>query len=184
MAIKIINRPAVNEAFEFGGIESWKFIRTNLKTRGKYCVRCEITFENGKTKIKQDGGHVSKSECQQAYEMMVIRLTNHSFVYFDKITLQEFYDYWLYYYMIDEQKITHSTFQSYKNIIYNYIIPYLDVKYLSDIKMSNIYDFIIRLPSRPLQENTIAVFFSSLKFAFNRNYISHNPMTILKKIFL
>ena len=53
---------------------------------------------------------------------MSVQSHNHEFVAFE-VTVKEFYDYRLYYDMIDDVKIANGTYVSYRNIIYNYINP-------------------------------------------------------------
>ena len=52
---------------------------------------------------------------------MSVQSHNHEFVAFE-VTVKKFYDYRLYYDMIDDVKIANGTYVSYRNIIYKLIL--------------------------------------------------------------
>lgn len=55
------------------------------------------------------------------YKKMSVQSHNHEFVAFE-VTVKKFYDYRLYYHMIDDVKIANGTYVSYRNIIYKLIL--------------------------------------------------------------
>lgn len=109
MHVKPIIKPPVSETFFYGKIISWKFSDsvTYVKARKKYCFRFEIVFESGKVCPMQRGGFVSKTEAIKARENTIKQLHEKTFVPFE-YTAREFFDYWLYYYMIDEADIAYK----------------------------------------------------------------------------
>lgn len=129
MHVKPIIKPPVSETFFYGKIISWKFSDsvTYVKARKKYCFRFEIVFESGKVCPMQRGGFVSKTEAIKAIENTIKQLHEKTFVPFE-YTAREFFDYWLYYYMIDEADIAYNTYTAYRNIIYNYFLVVWGIK--------------------------------------------------------
>lgn len=121
---KPIVKPTVSETFFYGEIISWNFREgvTYLKSRKRYCFRFELVFESGKTRCIQKGGFRTKTEAVKARENTITLLHEKSYIPFE-YTAKEFFDYWLYYYMIDEKKIAYNTFMGYRNVIYNYTLP-------------------------------------------------------------
>lgn len=134
MNVKEIIRPEVRETFFYGRILSWKFNDSivYIKSRNKYCYRVTLTFSSGEQISYQKGGFTSKSEAIKAQEVAISQLYNHTFVPYD-YTAGEFFDYWLYYYMVDEKDIAYGTFTSYRNILYNYFSKVIGKKYLQSI---------------------------------------------------
>ena len=131
---KKIEKPDINPKLTYGEIVSWEFRPSITPQRDKYCFRFKLTFENGHIEPMQVGGFTTKAEAHNVKELTIAALHKREYVPFPKITLKEFYDYWLYYYMIDVRKIAYPTLINYRNIIYNYIIPKLG----ADEKMINI----------------------------------------------
>ena len=86
-----------------------------------------IVFESGKVCPMQRGGFVSKTEAIKARENTIKQLHEKTFVPFE-YTAREFFDYWLYYYMIDEADIAYNTYTAYRNIIYNYFLVVWGIK--------------------------------------------------------
>ena len=101
MHVKEITRPDVRETFFYGKIISWKFNDSivYLKSRKKYCYRVTFTFESGDQADYQKGGFDTKGEASKAREIVIAQLYNQEFFPYD-YTVKEFFDYWLYYYMI------------------------------------------------------------------------------------
>ncbi len=81
---------------------------------------------------------------------MSVQSHNHEFVAFE-VTLKEFYDYWLYYHMIDDVKIANGTYVSYRNIIYNYINPKIGNMKINSVRR----DTLIEVRPRPFPDFVI-----------------------------
>ena len=81
---------------------------------------------------------------------MSVQSHNHEFVAFE-VTVKEFYDYRLYYDMIDDVKIANGTYVSYRNIIYNYINPKIGNMKINCVRR----DTLIEVRPRPLPDFVI-----------------------------
>lgn len=131
---------------------------------GTYAFRFDITFADGTTVNKEKSGYATRALCQKAKELTITQLNNHQFVAF-KVTIKEFYDYWLYYHMTDTVHIAYNTFMSYRNVIYNYLIPCFGKRKLHSIKRNELVHFFNQLKTPSLLTMGYAVIGSSFKFA-------------------
>lgn len=173
MNVKPIVKPVINPCFFKGEIISWHFRETITPVHGSYAFRFDITFADGTTVNKEKSGYATRALCQKAKELTITQLNNHQFVAF-KVTVKEFYDYWLYYHMIDTVHITYNTFMSYRNIIYNYIIPFIGERKLHSIKRNDLIRFFDKFKSPFTLRMGYAVIGSSFKFAKSNNLIQSN----------
>lgn len=116
MKYKEIIKPEINPLILNTSVVDWNFRPSITTDHGKYCIRYEITFADGSKKKKQLGGFSFLKEANKVKEELILQLNTGTYVPYH-FTVKEFYDYWLYYYMIDEKKIAYSTFLNYRNII-------------------------------------------------------------------
>ena len=130
---KKFNRPPVKESFQYGNIVSWKFRDTITPVRKAFAYRFTLIFSTGIECPMQRGGYLTKTEALKAKEFTIAELHSKKFIPF-AYTVKEFFDFWLYYYMVDVKDIAYNTFCSYHNIIYNYVLKTWD----PDLKMKDI----------------------------------------------
>lgn len=152
MKYKPIEKPKVLDCFFHGEIVDWKFRSRLTPTHGKYAIRFEVVFEDGLVLS------------QETKEKIIADLHHRTFVCFS-VTVKEFMDYWLYYYMLDEKKITYNTYYSYRNIIYNYIIPQMEKRKMLSLKRNDLIAFFNTLISPSLLNTAYSVIGSSFKHA-------------------
>ncbi|MCD7967514.1 MAG: site-specific integrase [Clostridiaceae bacterium] len=176
MNIKPIIKPEVNPCFFKGEIISWQFRESITPVHKKYAIRFTITFADGTTMNKEKSGYRTRAECQKAKELYITQLNNHQFVAFN-VTVKEFYDYWLYYYMTDTVKITYNTFTAYRNVVKNHLVPFLGSRKLLSIKRNDLINFFNKLQTPALLRMGYAVLGSSFKFAKANNLIRNNIAT-------
>lgn len=98
-----IQRPQAKPSFFYGSIVSYQFRGDVSKDKGTYRIRFSLTFSSGKCIPTQKSGFLTKAEAVKAKEVMIAQLVNGSYIPFD-YTFQEFCDYWLYYYQIEEKR--------------------------------------------------------------------------------
>ena len=83
-------------------------------------------------------------------------------------TLKEFFDYWLYYYMIDERKISYNTFCSYRNVIYNYFLKIWDPnRKITDIERNDIQKVLDSIEKKSVLRLSYTVLKSAFAYAKN-----------------
>lgn len=170
-----INAPAINPKLNYGEIVSWDFHPGITTDHGKYCIRFSLLFSNGKTENLQKGRFTTKREAEKAKEILIGNLFNHQFIPFD-FTVKEFYDYWLYDYMIKEREISYNTFMSYRNYVYNYLIPvWKESRKIRTIDNIDIVKAVERVDSLSKRNCICGVINSSFLYAYTNNIISVNP---------
>ena len=175
MKYKKIIKPDINPLILNTFVVDWNFRPSITTDHEKYCIRYEITFADGSKKKKQLGGFSLLKEANKVKEELILQLNTGTYVPYH-FTVKEFYDYWLYYYMIDEKKIAYSTFLTYRNIIYNYLLkeisPDMDI---SQIESTHLIKFMDSIDSDSIRSNAYAVIGSSFSTAKKCHIINRNP---------
>jgi len=161
---KPIEKPKVLDCFFHGEIVDWKFRSRLTPTHGKYAIRFEVVFEDGTVLPQERGGFPTLKQGEKAKEEIIADLHHRTFVCFS-VTVKEFLEYWLYYYMLDEKKITYNTYYSYRNIIYNYILPQMGNRKMQSLKRNDLITFFNTIDSPSLLSLAYSVIGSSFKHA-------------------
>ncbi len=164
MKRKELERPPSNPRFYRGEIVNWKMRDKIIIKDNRYCIRFVLWFADGTSMIKECGGFKTKTEALDRKKELVVLLTNREYVATDT-SVREFFGQWLYYYMIDEKHIAYGTYMSYRNIIYNYIIPKIGDMKLEKVITNTILSILDLFPSDSLLEMGYSVFGSSFKYA-------------------
>lgn len=176
MKVRPIQKPLVKESLKYGKIISWKFREKITPIRKTFAIRLEITFENGKSCQIQRGGYSTRTEALHAKEIAITELYNNEFIPFE-YSIQEFYDFWLYYHMLDEKKITYGTFCTYRNVIYNYIIKFWGAhKKILSIERADVYKLLNSIDSDSVLRTTYVVLRGSFIYAKEHQIIRMNPV--------
>lgn len=175
MKTKPIVKPPIKESLMYGDIISWKFRDTITPERKKYAYRFSLTFSNGVIHPMQKGGFHTKTEAAKAREITISQLHSKTFIPFE-YSLQEFYDFWLYYYMLDERKITYGTYMSYRNVIYNYLLKLWDARRkISSIERNDINHVLDSISKKSVLKTTYNVLRTSFLYAKEHQIICVNP---------
>ena len=174
MEYKKIEKPEINPNITKPDIIGWKFRKTPTPNRGKYCIRFTLNFADKSTKHCQVGGFKTKEDALYAKEEIITSLHQKSYMPF-KFTLKEFFDYWLYYYMMDERKIAYSTFMNYRNMIYNHFLKFFpSSKKIHTLETKDIVKFLNSISSDSSRNCAYAVLGSAFKKAEEMHIISRN----------
>lgn len=161
-------------------IVDWKFHDSIISDHGKYCFRYTIIFQSGKTKRVQRGGFKNKKEALQAKEQILIQLSNHSYIPYS-FTVQEYFDYYLYYYMIDEVKCSYGTFTSYKNLV-SYLLAVINPKTkMIAVTREMLIDVFLSMPHKSVRNKAYRMIPSAFKVAIRKNIIATNPAISAKE---
>lgn len=164
MNYKPIEKPHISDCFFHGEIVDWKFRSKLTPTHGKYAIRFEVVFEDGTVLHQERGGFATLKEGEKAKEKIIADLHQRTFVCFS-VTLKEFLDYWLYYYMLEEKHIAYNTYYTYKNMIYNYIVPQIGNRKIQSLKRDDLITFFNTIKSPFLLKTAYGVIGSSFKRA-------------------
>lgn len=175
MNVKMIEKPTIKESLQYGSILSWKFRDTLTPVRGKFAYRFMLTFSSGIEYTLQKGGYQTTKEAQKAREFTIAELHLKNFIPFE-YTLKEFFDFWLYYHMIDVEKISYNTFCAYRNIIYNYLLKAWNPnKKITDIKRSDIIDALEYIDKKSVLTLAYTLLRSSFSYAKSHQITRNNP---------
>ena len=164
--------PDVSKTFFYGNVVFGRSMGdvVYIKSRKNYSFRLFLIFESGDTKIVQRSGYPDKLLTRQKRDETLMQISKGTFVPFS-YSVKEFFDYWLYYHMIQEKHITYNTFTMYRNIIRNYINPFIGTKWLDKLKREDLVKTLHKISSKDLQRTAIGVITGSLRYAQSRNYI-------------
>lgn len=169
-----IKKPTVPESFFYGELVSWKVSQSVYKNRDYYYFTIELNFSSGKKIARRGEKFRLKNMAVKAREETIVNLKNHNYSPF-KYTAQEFYDYWLYYHLIDDVEIKYNTFIIYRGALSKYILPVVGKSYLYNIDTLTIINILHSIKSQYVRHNVMNVLGSSFTFAKSKNYISFNP---------
>ncbi len=101
--------------------------------KGKYGFRIVLIYENKKKKVMQKAGYKTKKEANKERDKVVTELNTRTFLINDNINVKDFFTYWLERVM-KPNRLTSNSYDSYKNIVYNHIIP----SFIGKLKMTNV----------------------------------------------
>lgn len=187
MSTSNIQKPEINPKLTYGGITSFHSQNNVTKEHNKYRFHLYLTFENHPEEVTiQRGGFEKKGDAQKAKENAIRQLHDGVFVVWD-FKVKELYDYWLYYYLPERigakgKGISYNTHMTYRNAIYNYILPAIGDKKISQVDNLSLVKLMEELPYTSLFNTVKGVLYSSFSFMLNRNYISFNPIPTVFRI--
>lgn len=171
MKAKPIIKPQVPETFFWGHVIRSETTVSNIyKDNNRYFFRITVSFSSGKKKTIRRGAYNTKREAVKIRDAILVQIENNDLVVFH-YTVREFYDYWLYYYMLDDKKIAYNTFVSYRNVIYNHLLPRLGDMMMEDIGREHLMDFLLHLPTKALKHIAGGILGGSFTYARNNRII-------------
>lgn len=141
----------------------------------KYGFRVKLVFSDGYEAIKQHSGFKLKAEANEERNKVIGQLENHTYVVYDRIKANDFFEYWLN--KIMKPKITYNSFMSYRNIIQNYFCSYFKGKILckiNDTNVKKVYNEITQ-KSESVAKLARSVLIDALNFAKKHCLVSENP---------
>ncbi len=188
MKVKELQYPVVNPFLFYGKIVKWQFRPSLTSMKNSYAYRFTVFFENGEKKEYQRSGFKTKKAAEAAKEETIVALDSKTFVPFN-IETKDFFEFWLYYYMIDERHIAYNTYYTYRNIIYNYIFKALDINKtkkkitsLTEKDFKKLEQYIdSKGKSNSLKRTALSVMSRALQYAQSRQCISINPAENFQK---
>ena len=146
------------------------------KIKSKYGFRIKLIFNDNTTKIQQKSGFKTIRSAKEERDKIIGELYKGVYSYQVNIKFKDFLISWL----EDEMKlkVTDNTYNTYKNIVYNHIIPKIGNIYMDVLNQGHIQKFynseaeysyfILRLLNTVLK--------CSLDFAVDKQIIACNPV--------
>lgn len=92
------------------------------KIKGKYGFRVELLLEDYSKKTVQHAGFNKKDLAERERCKIIGQLENRTYVVYNNISVEEYMTYWFKYDAPQRIK-SYNTYMSYRNAVYNYIIP-------------------------------------------------------------
>lgn len=173
--MKEIERPDINPTFFYGPILSYEFNGGITKDKGKYRFRFTLFFKSGDVYKTQKSGYRTYGEAEKAKELVIADLVRNEYIPFE-YTVKEFFDYWLYHYMIVEKEIVYSTYQTYRNVLYRYLLPSLKgTRKLLQVSIEDLEKALRNIEFPRVKEIGVKLTLQVFTFAREHNYITFNP---------
>lgn len=122
-----------------------------------------------------------RQKIEKARENTIKQLHEKTFVPFE-YTAREFFDYWLYYYMIDEADIAYNTYTAYRNIIYNYFLVVWGDKKITAIQRDDLIAALDSIPYDSILRSAYGVIGGSFQYALENHIIYLNPVKSAIKV--
>lgn len=170
-----LEKPDINPSFFYGPIISYQFNGDISKDRGKYRIRFTLFFKSGNEYSTQKSGFNTLAEARRAKEALISQLEKREYVPFD-YTVKEFFDYWLYYYMIEQKEIRYNTFQTYQNALYNYLLPsWGGNRKLKTVTAADIVKSVKRISYPSVKKLCINLVNQMFDYANRSRYLPFNP---------
>lgn len=168
----------VKETFLYGRLISGKSLGDviYIKARRKYCFRLLLVFESGDVKMVQRTTSSNKQLARQERDEALMEIANGSFIPFS-YTVKEFYDFWFYHHMLGQKRITYNTYNAYRNIIENYLLPKLGHKKLDALQRRDLVKALSGIPHPGVLRTAAGVVTASLCYARKHNYLSRDIYT-------
>lgn len=164
----------MGKKFEFKKYVDYKVYSVTTIKKG-YGFRVLLTFADETTMTKQHAGFKSKREANISRDEVVGQLYDRTYVVYDKIKVADFLEFWLEEVM--RPRITDNSYNSYKNVVYNYAIPQMGKMYMATLNQGYIRKFYNAVAAKYESIAGIAktVMNTALEFAKSKNVIAENP---------
>lgn len=146
---------------------------TNIKK--KYGFRIILIYADGTEIPTQRSGFATKKEANEARNIAITELHNGTFIIQNKVNVKTYFTYWLE--KVKRSELTDDSYGTYKNIVYNHIIPRLGTVKMITLNRSHIQKlynevFTFSQSDARLCKTVMNV---ALSYALEHHIISYNP---------
>lgn len=162
-------------------IEQRKYIDFKVysvtKIKRKYGFRIILIYADGEEVPTQRSGYTTKKEANEARNIVITELHNGTFVVQNKVNVKIYFTYWLE--KVKKSELTDDSYVTYRNIVYNHIIPKLETVKMITLNRSHIqklYNEVFAF-SQDVAKLCKTVMNCALAYALDHNIISFNPTT-------
>lgn len=156
----------------------WK-IGNVMSIGASYGFRIKLIFEWGE-KIHQKSGFLRKGDAERVRDLTVAEFYNNYYVLDRSISTESFYVDWLE--QVKRPLLTNDSYQTYKNCVYNYIIPFMGHVRMAEIKRIHVEALYQKTVERSFSVAKIlkTIVTSSMRYAVEQHYISYDPSVDVK----
>lgn len=162
-------------------IEQRKYIDFKVysvtKIKKKYGFRIILIYADESKVPTQRSGYNTKKEANEARNIVITELHNGTFVVQNKVNVKTYFTYWLE--KVKKAELTDDSYGTYKNIVYNHIIPKLETVKMITLNRSHVqklYNEVFTF-SQDVAKLCKTVMNCALAYALDHNIISFNPAT-------
>ncbi len=145
------------------------------KIKKKYGFRIVLIYADGTEVPTQRSGFNTKKEANEARNIVITELHNGNFVIQNKVNVKTYFTYWLE--KVKRLELTDDSYGTYKNIVYNHIIPKLGSIKMITLNRSHIqklYNDVFNF-SQSAARLCKTVMNVALSYALEHNIISYDP---------
>lgn len=144
------------------------------KIKKSYGYRVILYYGNGEKNTQQFSGFKTKKLAEESRNKTITDLNNRTYIVTDKLSVKTYFTYWLE--IIMKPKITSDSYDSYKNAIYNYIIPITGSIKLTALNKGRIQTLYKKVSEKSFSVTKICkvVTKTALDYALSKNLVSFN----------
>lgn len=159
--------------FDFKKYAEYKVYSVTTIKKG-YGFRVHLKFADGSDKTKQHSGFSSKREANTARDEIIGQLHEGTYIVYDKIKVADFMEFWLE--DIMRPKMSDNGYNSYKNVVYNYVIPQFGKMYMSTLNQGYIRKLYNTIAAKyeSIAKTAKTVMNTALEYAKSKNVIAVN----------
>ena len=135
----------------------------------------KLIFADGSYHIQEKNGYETEEAAFEDRDRVVGLLYAGKYIVYEDLTAEEYFTYWLE--DVKRKGLSADSYDSYKNVIYNHVIPYFNDKLLCHIKMSDVRDlYNEKMEFSPSVTRLIkTIMNTSMDYAKTHNLASYNP---------
>lgn len=140
--------------------------------RDKYGFRIVLVYSDDTIQTIQRSGFRTKKEAEDFRNRTIVELHNGTFVIEKGVSVQEFFSDWLENEI--KPRVTHQTYVTYRNIIYNHILKRIGKVKILDLNRGHITNFYHQLASysHTVLKNARTIIRTALQYALNNKIVN------------
>lgn len=157
-----------------GKYVDWK-VYSVTKIKGKFGYRIVLIYSDNSEKVQQKSGFKTKKEANLDRDKTIGQLYSGSYIVCKNTLLKDFLQFWLE--KEKRPKIASTSYDTYRNAIYNYIIPAIGDLEVNNISKRHIQQLYKQEVSSSISRARIikTIINSSMKYALSKKMISEHP---------
>ncbi|MCC8138742.1 MAG: site-specific integrase [Lachnospiraceae bacterium] len=147
-----------------------------MQIRGKYGYRVILKYMDGTERTQQKAGFVSEKEANASRDRTLGDLYSGKYVVYENVRIKDFMEFWL------EEDIKNrvgssETYDTYRGMVYNHIIPYMGSRKISEINRGDVQKFYNKKAEYSVSVARLikTVMNVSFRYAVDKRIIADNP---------
>lgn len=159
-------------------------VKNVIPIKGKYGYRVILKYMDGSERSQQKAGFLTEKDANVARDITLGELYAGKYVVYANVRVKEFMEFWV------EEDIKHrvnsnETYDTYRNIVYNHVIPALGSRKMVDINRGDIQKFYNERAEYSVSVARLVktVMNVSMRYAVEKKVMADNPaigLTFLK----